>query len=122
MAFRAVRIYEIGGGFLGFGIKADGAKKLYSANYWTVDEVDDLNSQLNTLNESIDIRSHWPDVRDPEVDRLLRDPTWEPAETHQIENEEGETVTVPSPSSAQARVRKACELVARARTEAARVG
>lgn len=104
----------------------------------------DLADQLQRLNANVDIRAYWPDVRDPEVQVLLNDPEWEPLalspspvmdEENSVivwdvepsdENPYGrmneelsviveKTVMVPSPVEVQARVKKACEVVARER-------
>jgi hypothetical protein len=104
----------------------------------------DLAEQLQRLNANVDIRAYWPDVRDPEVQVLLEDEQWEPLSLSPAQvvddeksvivwdeepsddnpfgrmNEElsvivEKTVMAPSPVEVQARVKKACEVVARER-------
>jgi len=104
----------------------------------------DFAAQLERLNANVDIRAYWPDVRDPEVQVLLEDETFVPLtlspaqivddeksvivwdEEPSDENPFGrmnedlsiiveKTVMAPSPVEVQARVKKACEVVARER-------
>jgi hypothetical protein len=149
MAFEAVVVYNMDGDFLGYGIKKPDTLQLQSVNIWAEDpeQITDLQAQLGRLNQAVDIRSFWPDVRDPEVVNILSDPNWMPIETSPMEvvdednsnfvwieepndenpygkmDEDASTlayklVQVPSPAHVQQRVKSACELVARRRAEA----
>jgi hypothetical protein len=147
MSFETVVVYNLDGDFLGYTIKKQGAKKLHTMNLWedSAEDKTDLLQQMRTLSAATDIRNFWPDVRDPEVQVLLDDPTFEPVETSvtaAIDEEASDLVfgpedpltlvkplleeeshivwkniEVPSPAGIQARIRKACEVVAIARSE-----
>jgi hypothetical protein len=148
MAYSAVQIHDLDGRFLGFGIRQDGSLKLHSANLWAEEDADDLRLQLSRLNDQRAVLAYWPDVRDPEVKALTDDPTWEPLVLSPIEvideeksifvwieepNDENpfgrmdpdRSVLVhkfdhaPAPTDVQQRIKKACEIVARKRAEAA---
>jgi hypothetical protein len=108
------------------------------------EEIEDLNKQLNRLTQASDILEFWPDVRDPAVVALLDDPNFMPLKTSPVSVvDEGEShfvwfeepsdenpfgkmneeasqlvytfVEAPAPVDVQARVKAACEQVARAR-------
>lgn len=110
----------------------------------SADDVADLKAQLARLNDSTAIQAYWPDVRDPEVQTILDDPNFEPLTLSPVEvvdhdssvfiwieepNDENpygkmdEKASVilyknemaPSPVGVQARIKKACEIVARQR-------
>ena len=145
MAYQAVSIYTLDGQFLGYGLKQDGVDKLHNNNLWTdrPEDVADLKAQLGRLNEAIDIRAYWPNVRDPEVEALLTNPEFEPLKLSAVEVVDEENslfvweeepsdespgkmdpdasiiaykfVDAPAPTDVQARVKKACEIVARQR-------
>lgn len=148
MSFDTVAVYDLEGAFLGYSIKKQGAKKLHTMNLWEDTDKDraDLAQQITTLCEAISINNFWPDVRDPDVQNLLDDPTFEPVPTTTqtvidedlstlvfgsedpltlikplLENESilvYKDIDVPSPAGVQARIRKACEIVAVTRAEA----
>ena len=152
MTYRPVAVYALDGIFLGYSIKEDGAKRLQTMNLW--DDIDietkDISEQIAKLNSVADINAYWPDVRDPEVQTILNDPTFEPPELIDQEvidekasdlvfgpedpltlvkpllDEESHivytTIKTPSPAGTQFRIRQACEIVARARAEAASNG
>ncbi len=144
MTFTTAFVYDGDGQFLGFSIYKKGAQKLHTANLWQEEDLEDLKQQLARLVDDLDVRAYWPDVRDPEVVALLDDSTWEPLELHPIEVDDEENsvivwkiepseeyphgiidrtlsviatkiVMAPAPVEVQARVKKACEIVARAR-------
>lgn len=149
MSFDTVVVYSLDGDFLGYTIRKHGAKKLHTMNLWgdTDEDKADLIGQITTLREAVNINNFWPDVRDIDVQGLLDDPEFEPVpmttQTVIDENlsnlafgpedpltlvkplleEESDIVykdiDVPSPVGIQARIRKACEIVAVARAEAA---
>jgi hypothetical protein len=150
MSYSAVSIYDLDGNFLGYSIKQTGVDKLLNNNLWSErpEDVEDLKAQLARLNDAVDIRAYWPDVRDPEVQELVNNPDWEPlvlspVEVMDEENsiqiweqepnlETGEpgildrdasiivfkNVMAPAPAHVQARIKKACEIVARRRANA----
>lgn len=149
MSFEAVQVHDLDGKFLGYAIKKEGAVLLHSLNIWTEspEEIQDLQEQLSRLNDQRAVLAFWPDVRDPEVQELLDDKSWEPLplspqqivdedksifawiEPPSEENPYGrmdeensiivhKTVMVPAPTDVQQRVKKACELVARRRAAA----
>lgn len=145
MTYQAVGIYTLNGDFLGYGINQEGIAKLLNNNLWqeTPKDIKDLREQLARLNDAIDIRAYWPDVRDPEVQALTEDPEWEPLKLSPVEvvdeanslfiwDEEPTDETpglldtdasvivykyeqAPAPTDVQARIKKACEIVARKR-------
>ena len=145
MAYKAVSIYTLEGEFLGYGLKQDGVDKLHNNNLWTEspEDVTDLKAQLGRLNDAVDIRAYWPDVRDPEVTALTDDPEFEPLTYSKVEVVDEENslfiwieeptdespgqmdpdasiiaykwVDAPAPTDVQARIKKACEIVARRR-------
>jgi hypothetical protein len=150
MNFKTVFVYDSESNFLGFSILKEGAQKLHTANLWqdTPEEVKDLKLQLDRLNDDYDVRNYWPDVREPEVQALLNDPTFEPLKLHPVEvvddeksvyvwieepNDENpygkadpelsvivyKNEYAPAPVEVQARVKKACEIVARNRAKGA---
>lgn len=150
MAFKTVVVYDLDGEFLGYSIFADGAKKLHTANLWSesTDDVVDLQAQLARLRDQGDVLAFWPNVRDPEVQALLNDPTFESLALSPVEVVDDErsvfvwieepsdenpfgkmdrdastivhkTQMAPSPVDVQARVKKACEIVARRRANSA---
>lgn len=113
----------------------------------TPEDKADLKAQLDRLNDDYDVRAYWPDVRDSEVVALLDDPGFEPLKLSPVEvvDEEksifvwieepsdenpygkadpDETIIVyknemaPAPVDVQARIKKACEIVARDRARA----
>lgn len=141
MSYEIVYVYHGDGSFLGATIYQQGAKKLHTANFWPEGEQGDLATQIDTLNNAVDIRAYWPDVRDPEVQALVNDPAWNPLELSPVEvvdeensqfvwieepndenpygrmDEDASTIVhkiamVPSSAAATARIRKACETVA----------
>lgn len=109
------------------------------------EDIIDLKDQLARLNDATSIRDFWPDVRDPEVTALTDDPEWEPLTYSAVEVEDLENsvliweeepddeagtpgildrdasiiatkfVDAPAPAHVQARIKKACEIVARRR-------
>lgn len=140
-----VYLYAADGTFLGHGIKKEGAPKLQTANFWTDEQRSEFDAQLDRLNDQTNILAHWPHYSDPDVQRLLVDPTWEPVANEPVEvvdeansifvwyrepdedngdfgemNEDAsiivtKTVMAPPPVLVQARVKKAQEIVARRR-------
>ena len=149
MSFNAVGVYDLDGLFIGYSIKEDGSQKLHTANLWTESDEDikDLQAQLLRLNEAVDIRAYWPDVRDPEVVELLNDVNFQPLKMSPVEVEDLEnsklvwieeptegspgrldmgpsiiafkTVDAPAPSDVKLRIKNACEIVARKRASQA---
>lgn len=146
MSFQTVYVYDADGEFLGLSIYKPGAQKLHTANLWqnTPEDTADLARQLERLNDDVDVRAFWPDVRDPEVQELLDDPEFEKLKLSPVEVvDEDKSVFVwieepsdenpygkadpelsvivyknemaPAPVDVQARVKKACEVVARRR-------
>lgn len=145
-SYQAVSVYSLEGEFLGYTIKQVGVDKLLNNNLWAEADVPDLKAQLQRLNEQGDIRQFWPNVRDPEVQALINDDNWEPLEKSpvQVTDEENsvfvwieepsdespgimdtensiivtKTVLAPAPAHVSARIKKACEVVARRRAGA----
>lgn len=86
--YAAVAIYDLSGDFLGYAIRdTRTTNKLQSLNLWKEGQEGGLNSQLGRLNEQAALKDHWPSLKDPEVQALLQDPSFEP-----IEYEEQEAV------------------------------
>lgn len=138
-----VAVFELNGEFLGYAIKENNNRTLQSTHLYAEDEGDDLTKRLNELNNSQAILNAWPDARDPEVQALVNDPTFEPIEmiedevldednsyiiyrkekgedTFEIDHEASvlryKIAKIPArPSDVMARTKKACEVVARSR-------
>ncbi len=83
--YRRVFVYDEEGEFLGYGIKQDRANGLQTTHLYQEAEMDNLWRQLERLNEADALRSVWPDARDPEVQALLADESWEPVQTAMME-------------------------------------
>jgi hypothetical protein len=130
MTYEAVTVYNLDGDFLGYGIKKPEVIQLQSVNVWneSPEEIEDLNKQLIRLNQASDILEFWPDVRDPAVVSVVDEGeshfVWfeEPSDENPFGkmNEEASQlvytfVEAPAPVDVQARVKAACEQVARAR-------
>lgn len=144
MAYRHVAVFDLDGSFVGYSIIEDGALKLQSAHLYSEEEGEDLAKRIAELNESQAVTSAWPDARDPEVQALVNDPSFEPIEMVKqdvvdednsyivyLKDAEGENTMeidedasvvhykeamVPArPSDFFARTKKACEVVARRR-------
>lgn len=147
MSFTHVLVYDPDGEFIGYAIKKPDVLKFNSSNIWNQDEVADLEAQLQRLNNDVSIREFWPDVRDPEVVALLDNPSFEPLKMSpmQVVDDDQSTfvwfeepsdespygsmdedasnivykwIDVPQGSDVAARVKKACEIVARGRANA----
>lgn len=111
----------------------------------------DLQDQLSRLVDNVDVRAFWPQVQDPAVQALLADDSFEPLALSPVEvvdedksvfvwieepndenpygkMDEDRSIIVnkiemaPAPAHVTARVKKACEVVARTRAEAANGG
>lgn len=144
-------LYDLEGEFLGWviGKRAEnGNWTLHNDRVWTEADQDDFSEQIARLNDQGNVLAYWPDARDPEVQALLADESWEPVDripTEVPDNEKSvfiyreppreedgfpgsvdeensiivmKTVMVPSPADTLARVKKACELIARKRANA----
>jgi hypothetical protein len=147
MTYQAVTIYDANATFLGYAIKQDGVDKLHNTNLWTQNDIEDLKKQLHRLNDQTSVLQFWPDVRDPEVKAITDDPNFEPLKLSPVEviDEENSVYVwieepseenpfgemdrelshiaykhemAPAPTDVQARIKKACEIVARRRAEA----
>lgn len=149
MAYRAVSVYTLEGEFLGYSIQQEGIEKLLNNNLWSEspEDTEDLKAQLARLNEAVDIRAFWPNIRDPEVQELINNPDWEPLQMSKVEVVDEDNslfiwleepsdespgimdtensiieyklVDAPAPTDVQARWKKACEVIARQRAAAA---
>lgn len=147
MSFTALAVYDLEGNFLGWTIGhfEKNVYKLHTTNLWQENEGDDLKDQLLRLNDQVDIKAFWPDVREPEVQALLNDPNWAPVQKVPVEVPDNEKslfvyleepreedgfpgrideensvivyteIMVPSPADNLRRVKQACEIVARER-------
>jgi hypothetical protein len=146
MAYVPVAIYDLDGNFLGYSIKNETVDKLHNTNLWRASDQQDLADQLKRLNQAVDIRAFWPDMRDPEVLALIENPDWEPLKLSPVEVVDEENsdfvwivepdetqpgqmdvenstivhkyVDAPAPADYAARLKKACEVVARQRAGA----
>jgi hypothetical protein len=144
MAYRHVAVFELSGDFIGYAVMEQNALKLQSTNLYAEEEGEDLAKRIAGLNDSQAVTSAWPDARDPEVQALVDDPSFEPIEMSEeevVDNEnsyivylkdaEGEDTfevdqeasvlkykiaKVPvRPSDVMNRTKQACEVVARRR-------
>ena len=142
--YRHVAVFELDGTFIAYAVMEQNALKLQSTNLYAEDEGEDLAKRIAALNESQAVTSAWPDARDPEVQTLVNDPSFEPIETSDYEvidtdnsyivylkDADGEDTfeidgeasvlkykiaKVPvRPSDVMARTKSACEVVARRR-------
>lgn len=139
-----VAVFTLEGDFLGYAIKEDNDHTLQSTHLYAEEEGEDLAKRLAELNESQSVLAAWPDARDPEVQELVNDPSFEPIEMvkDEVLDEENSYIVrkkdadgedtfeideqasflkykiaeVPArPSDVMARTKKACEVVARRR-------
>lgn len=146
MAYRHVAVFELDGTFIGFAIKEENNKTLQSTHLYPEDGgTADLTKRLAELNDSQAILGAWPDARDPEVQALVNDPSFEPIEMIKqevvdenesyivyVKDADGEDTMeindnasviryreamIPArPSDVFARTKTACEIVARRRS------
>lgn len=143
--YRHVAVFELDGTFIGYTIKEANNRTLQSTHLYSEEEGEDLTKRIAELNESQTVLAAWPDARDPEVQALVNNPSFEPIEMTEeevidedngyivyLKNAEGEETfeidqeasvlkhkiaKVPvRPSDAMARTKKACEVVARRRS------
>jgi hypothetical protein len=144
MAYRHVAVFELSGDFIGYAVMEQNALKLQSTNLYAEEEGEDLAKRIAGLNDSQAVTSAWPDARDPEVQALVNDPSFEPIEMTEewvldtdnsyvvhLKDAEGEdtfeidqqasvlkykTAQVPvRPSDVMKRTKSACEVIARSR-------
>lgn len=140
-----VAVFTLDGEFLGYTVKEDNNRTLQSTHLYAEDEGEDLAKRIAELNESQNVLAAWPDARDPDVQQLVDDPTFEPIEMTDeevvdeessyiiyLKNAEGEDIfeidqeasvlqykiaQVPlRPSDVMKRTKQACEVVARRRS------
>lgn len=78
--YEAIALYTLQGAFVGYTIHDKTKSKLQTTNIYTEQEQDALARRLAEINESVEVKSAWPDPRDPEVVALLADPNFEPLE------------------------------------------
>lgn len=146
----ALALHDLDGDFIAFTIgKVDeNVLVLHTTNMWTEEDSADLTEQIDRLNDQTSVLAYYPDARDPEVQALLDDPTWQPVDriptevpdndksvfiyTDPPREEDGfpgsidednsiiimKTVMIPSPADTLRRVKDACEIVARKRANA----
>jgi hypothetical protein len=140
-----VAVFELDGTFLGYAVKEANNRTLQSTHLYAEDEGEDLAKRIAELNESQTVLAAWPDARDPDVQALVNDPSFQPIEMSDeevvdtdnsyivyLKDAEGEDTfeidreasvlqykiaQVPvRPSDVMARTKKACEVVARRRS------
>jgi hypothetical protein len=143
--YRHVAVFELDGTFIGYAVKEANNRTLQSTHLYAEDEGEDLTKRIAELNESQNVLAAWPDARDPDVQALVNDPSFEPLEmiesevvdednsyivykkdadgedTFEIDPESSvlrmKVAQVPArPSDVMARTKKACEVVARRRS------
>jgi hypothetical protein len=143
--YRHVAVFELDGTFIGYAVKEANNRTLQSTHLYGEEEGEDLAKRIAELNESQTVLAAWPDARDPDVQRLVNDPTFEPIEmaNEEVVDEENsyivylkdadgedtfeidqnasvlkyKVIEVPvRPSDVMARTKKACEFVARERS------
>jgi hypothetical protein len=144
MAYYHVAVFTLEGNFLGYAVKEANNRTLQSTHLYAEDEGEDLAKRIAELNESQTVLAAWPDARDPDVQALVNDPSFEPIEMSDeevvdndnsyivyLKDAEGEDTfeidreasvlkykiaKVPvRPSDVMARTKSACEVVARRR-------
>ncbi len=145
MAYRHVAVFELDGTFLGYAVHEVNHNKLQSTHLYPEEEGEDLARRIAKLNDAQTVTAAWPDARDPDVQALVNDPSFEPIEyvdeevvdtdnsylvylkdtdgedTFEIDKEASvvkyKMAKVPArPSDVMARTKKACETVARRRS------
>lgn len=70
--------------FVGYAILKT-PEKLQSINIYTDAQLPQLQLQLNRLNDQTSVLAHWPHYSDPDVRKLVDDPSWEPVADEPIE-------------------------------------
>jgi len=145
MAYRHVAVFELDGAFLGYAILGEVYHNtLQSTQLYPEEESEALAKRLAELNDDLNLQAVWPDARDPEVQALVNDPSFEPIEMSDeevvdndnsyivyLKDAEGEDTfeidreasvlkymiaKVPvRPSDSMKRTKTACEMVARRR-------
>lgn len=142
LEYRAVQLYDpYRDDFIGWTIVVDGQTKLHSTHYYPDSQLQDLQDRLAELDDEQRVLHHWPTLDDPHVQNLLQDPTFEPLEMTWVDapvTRNGRVVEDPTsdhdparpweakllterkqvpkePSAVTQRIKRAQELVARAR-------
>lgn len=139
-----VAVFELDGTFLGYAVKEANNRTLQSTHLYSEDDSEILAKRIADLNDSQAILGTWPDARDPEVQALVNDPSFEPVEmtdgevvdidnsymvylkdadgedTFEIDRQASvlkyKVIKVPArPSDVMVRIKKGCEVVARRR-------
>jgi hypothetical protein len=98
----AVAIYTLTGSFVGYTIRDPSKPKLQTTNVYTEQEQEQLAKRLAELNDGQQVRTAWPDTRDPEVQKLLHDRNFEPIEMEEqqvIDEEESFLVWIQQPET-----------------------
>lgn len=143
--YKHAAVFELDGQFLGYVIKEANNRTLQSTHLYSEEESEDLAKRIAELNESQTVLAAWPDARDPDVQALVNDSSFEPIEMSDeevmdvdqsyivyLKDAEGEDTfeidreasvlkykiaQVPvRPSDVMARTKQACEVVARRRS------
>lgn len=75
-------VFDLDGNFFGYVIKdaAPNIFKLQSTNIYQELEYPQAEQRIAALNQDIDIRSYWPNPKDPTVLAVLADPNFMPIE------------------------------------------
>jgi hypothetical protein len=79
MSFQPVMLYSMDADFIGYTILGQNGK-LQSTNTYAAGEEDKLNARIAELNTEVDLNAYWPNPKDPEVLKLLDDPSFVPIE------------------------------------------
>jgi hypothetical protein len=120
--YEVVQILRVSGSqrgtTVGFSAFKEGTDRITQPAIY--DGYEEAEKRVNELNSELAIKANWPDANDPEVKKLLTDPTFHPiVDVAPVEtNEHGvptEDVTFTKESSPFWRISQACELVARKR-------
>lgn len=80
--YEALQIYDLEGEFVGWIVvkRLQGNLKIDGSNLYGLDEFGEVVERVNQQNRAIAIKANWPEQNDPEVIKLLQDPSFEPSE------------------------------------------
>lgn len=109
--YEIVQVATLDGEVLGHAIWRRDTLKLEDTNIYKPGD-DKIQDRVTDLNEDFRLRPFWPDTRDPDVQKLINDPMWEPLKR----DDEGMAV---DPRAYMERFNLAIRLVASQRAEAA---
>lgn len=136
--YESCYVYDLSGNQLGWIIRASGTLGIKGSNIY--DNIQEVEEQLELLNNDVKAKAHWPQLNDPDVQALIKDPQWEPLELEEVDTIDNERsnfvydeyggidwekstivytkVMAGNPEEVWARTKKAMESVAKERADA----